>query len=367
MLIVEQPTLVVNEARAKKNIKKMAEKAKKSEVLFRPHFKTHQSTTVGEWLREEDVTAITVSSVDMAEYFANNGWKDITIAFPVNIRQLERINKLAKKIDLGLLIESQDIIPYLEEKIKTEVDIWIKIDTAYGRTGMAWDNSVEITNLIRKIKGTTHLNFKGLLVHAGHSYYAKSVDEIKDIYYDTAFKLKDLQEKLFVQGFAHVNLSVGDTPTTSVVEEFHTVDEVRPGNFVYYDLTQLELGVCEEEDIAAAVACPVVAIHEERNEIVIYGGGVHLSKEFLIVDEKTKSYGSVALPTKEGWGPILKGTFVKSISQEHGIIKTTPEIIKNITLKDLFYVLPVHSCMTANLLRGHQVTFDGKEIDSIPL
>jgi len=367
MLIVEQPTLVVNEARAKKNIKKMAEKAKKSEVLFRPHFKTHQSATVGEWVREEGVTAITVSSVDMAEYFAENGWKDITIAFPVNVRQLERINKLAEKIDLGLLIESQDVIPYLEKKIKTKVNIWIKIDTAYHRTGMTWDNSVEIINLIRKIKGTTYLKFKGLLVHAGHSYYAKSVDEIKDIYYDTAFKLKDLQEKLFVQGFAHVNLSIGDTPTTSVVEEFHTVDEVRPGNFVYYDLQQLTLGVCEEEDIAAVVACPVVAIHKDRNEIVVYGGGVHLSKEALRLDENTLHYGKVALPTKNGWGPILKDTYLKSVSQEHGIIKTTPEVIKNVTLKDMFYILPVHSCITANLLRGHQVTIEGKEIDSIPL
>ncbi|MHA1124669.1 MAG: alanine racemase [Candidatus Heimdallarchaeota archaeon] len=366
-MFIEQPTLVVNEERVKKNIKKMAEKAKKSKVLFRPHFKTHQSATVGEWLREEGVTAITVSSVDMAEYFADNGWKDITIAFPVNVRQLKRINKLAEKIDLGLLIESQDIIPYLEEKIKTEVNIWIKIDTAYHRTGMAWDNPIEVTHLVRKIKGTTHLKFKGLLVHAGHSYYAKSVDEIRDIYFDTTIKLKGLQEKLFLQGFAHVNLSVGDTPTTSIVDEFYNVDEIRPGNFVYYDLQQLNLGVCKEEDVAVAVACPVVAIHKERKEILVYGGGVHLSKEFLMLDEKTISYGSVALPTENGWGPTIKDVYVKSVSQEHGIIKANDELLEKITIEDMLYVLPVHSCITANLLRGHQVTIDGKDVDSIPL
>ncbi|MHA1244311.1 MAG: alanine racemase [Candidatus Heimdallarchaeota archaeon] len=366
-MFIEQPSLVINEERAKKNIKKMAEKAKKSKVFFRPHCKTHQSATVGEWLREEGVTAITVSSVDMAEYFAENGWTDITIAFPVNMRQLERINKLAEKIELGLLIESQEIIPYLEEKIKTEVNIWIKIDTAYHRTGIAWDDPVYVTHIVRDLKETTNLSFEGLLVHAGHSYYAKSEDEIRDIYFDTAFKLKDLQEKLFLQGFSQVKLSIGDTPTCSIVEEFYDVDEVRPGNFVYNDITQVELGACKEEDVAVAVACPVVAIHKERNEIVVYGGGVHLSKEFLMIDENTKSYGRVALQTEDGWGPSLKDTYVKFISQEHGIIKTTPEVIKNVTLEDSFYILPIHSCMTANLLRGHQVTVKGKDVDSIPL
>ena len=367
MLFVEQPTLVINEERVRKNIKKMVEKAKKSKVFFRPHCKTHQSATVGEWLREAGVTAITVSSVDMAEYFADHGWEDILIAFPYNIRQWERINELAKKIDLGLLVESQEVIPYIRDNIECRVYLWIKIDTAYHRTGIAWDDSIEVTNLIREMKESNYLEFKGLLVHTGHSYYAKSVDEIKDIYYDTTSKLKDLQEKLFVQGFAHVRLSVGDTPTCSIVDELYSVDEVRPGNFVYYDLMQLQLGACKEEDIAAAVACPVVAIHKDRNEIVIYGGGVHLSKEFLMIDENTKSYGNVALQTETGWGPSLKDTYVKSLSQEHGVIKTTAEIIKNVTLKDMFYILPVHSCMSANLLRGHQLTVNGDYVESLPM
>ena len=45
---------------------------------------THQSAKIGEWFKRFGVNAITVSSVQMAEYFAANGWNDITIAISLN-------------------------------------------------------------------------------------------------------------------------------------------------------------------------------------------------------------------------------------------------------------------------------------------
>ena len=45
-----QPTLLVREKFARKHIYNMVQKANDSEVQFRPHFKTHQSTIVGDHL-----------------------------------------------------------------------------------------------------------------------------------------------------------------------------------------------------------------------------------------------------------------------------------------------------------------------------
>lgn len=64
---IQRPTLLLDPDRAKRNISRMAEKAARSGLRFRPHFKTHQSAAVGEWFRPFGVTAITVSSVEMAE------------------------------------------------------------------------------------------------------------------------------------------------------------------------------------------------------------------------------------------------------------------------------------------------------------
>ena len=75
--------------------------------------KRHQSAEVGEWFREKGVSRITVSSVEMAEYFAQHGWQDITIAFSVNIRQMNRIRQLAQTIRLGVLVENAEAVESL--------------------------------------------------------------------------------------------------------------------------------------------------------------------------------------------------------------------------------------------------------------
>ena len=45
--------------------------------------------------------------------------------------------------------------------------------------------------------------------------------------------------------------SVGSTPTASVVERFAGCDEVRPGNYVFYDAFQATIGSC-----APGYVCP---------------------------------------------------------------------------------------------------------------
>lgn len=112
------------------------------------------------------------------------------------------------------------------------------------------------------------------------------------------------------------------------------------------------------------LACPVTAIHPERNEIVIYGGGVHLSKEFIVDAENIKSFGKVVGIKNNGWSIPLKSTFVSSVSQEHGIIKSTREIIKNIKIGDILGIVPIHSCMTANLAYSY-LTINNQIIDKM--
>ena len=93
------------------------------------------------------------------------------------------------------------------------------------------------------------------------------------------------------------------------------VDEIRPGNFVFYDVMQLQIGACTEEEIGVAVACPIVAKHPERNQLVIYGGAVHHSKEFIEIDG-VQLFGYIAPLTGDGWGPRLQHAYVAGLSQE---------------------------------------------------
>ncbi len=362
-LVIEKPTMILNPVIARRNIARMAQKAARSGVRFRPHFKTHQSAIVGEWFRDEGVEAITVSSVDMAGYFAAHGWADILIAFPVNWLEIEKINRLAADITLGLLVESPDTVMFLWDHLQAPARVWLKIDTGYGRTGLAWDDFEGQRALAEAIRTTKHLTLDGLLTHAGHSYGQRSADDVRLVYRETVGRLLTARDELAVAGFTGLAIAPGDTPCCSVVQDFSEVDEIRPGCFVFYDIMQVQIGACQHEDIAMAVACPVVARHPDRGEIVIYGGAVHLSKERLTRDDGATSYGDVALPTPGGWSDPLPDCYVKSISQEHGIIRAEGALVEQVQVGDVVLVLPVHACLTANLMKTYYTPFG----DSIPM
>ncbi len=355
-----RPTLLLEAERARHNIERMAAKARRSGVRFRPHFKTHQSQQVGRWFRDFGVESITVSSVDMAWYFARDGWRDITIAFPVNLRQLKEINRLARKLRLGLLVESTKSVWILREQLKATAEVWIKVDVGYGRTGIAWDDSSRLVTLAEEVERSENLRLRGLLTHAGHSYRAQGPEEIAGIYQESVERMSAARQRLHAVGFTDLELSVGDTPCCSVVDSFGGVDEIRPGNFVFYDATQLHLGSCSEHDIAIALACPVVARHEERNELVVYGGAAHLSKDAVHEDNRTV-YGLVALPTESGWGPLVPEAYVARISQEHGIIKAEGHFVRKVQPGDVLVIVPAHACLTVAQMREY-LTSRGKVI-----
>lgn len=331
----------------------MAEKARKSRVRFRPHFKTHQSAEVGEWFRYFGVTSITVSSLSMAEYFADYRWNDITVAFPVNLRQTELMKRLAARIRLNVLVLDEETVEALDELLDTGVGVWIKIDTGYGRTGIRWDRGKDVVSLARRIEESKHLSFKGLLTHTGQSYHVHSKEKRAELFSETARVLGALRDQLADAGIDEGEISVGDTPGTTAVERFEGVDEVRPGNFVFFDVQQYHLGSCTEDEIAMAVACPVVALHPERGEMVLYGGAVHLSAQAEEHPDGGKMYGYV-VPLKgeqqASWCRIDPASCVRMVSQEHGVVRCSPDLLASTEVADLVAVLPVHSCLSEDLI-----------------
>lgn len=347
---VKKPSLLIDKAKVLRNLERMNFKAKHSGVIFRPHFKTHQSLKAGAVFREIGINKITVSSVDMAKYFADSGWEDITIAFIFNLRQMEEVNKLASQIKLNILVEDEFVINKIAESAVAPIGVFIKIDNGYNRTGVEINKKNKIDSILEIIEDTKNLIFKGFLTHAGNTYHAKSKEEILGIKKETAFQLNNLK-KQYISNFPNLIISYGDTPSCSIAQSCNEFDEIRPGNFVYYDIMQYHLGSCKLNDIAVVVACPVVAMHPERNEMVIYGGAVHLSKEMIAGDNHFTLYGYVVTLSSDGkWDTPINGAYVSSLSQEHGIIKMPPNQMEKFKPGDVIGILPVHSCLTANLI-----------------
>lgn len=355
-----KPTLLLDKEKCLNNISSMVARARDAQVTFRPHFKTHQSQEVGRWFKAAGVDKITVSSLSMANYFASDGWEDITVAFPVNTREADLINEIAASIKLNLLVESNEAIQNLGKICNSEVGIFIKVDAGYGRTGVNSDSLDLIDSLIDEITKNDQLKFEGFLAHAGNSYNARGRQEIAAIH-NAYIEKVGILKKHYSGSFPELIVSVGDTPTCSVMNSFGEANEIRPGCFVFYDIMQQQIGSCNYDQIALAVGCPVVAKHPERNEIVIYGGGVHLSKD-RIQEDGIDIYGRIAVQKEKGWEGVIPDVYLKSLSQEHGIVSAPESFIENTNIGDILLVLPVHACMSADLMDSY-LTTDGEWIE----
>jgi D-serine deaminase-like pyridoxal phosphate-dependent protein len=361
MLNIQSPTLLIDEKKCRDNIRTMADKIRKQNILFRPHFKTHQSVQVGKWFKEAGVNAITVSSLKMAEYFANNGWEDITVAFPVNLRETERIKSLTNRINLELVVADPGVPAKLNKLLKKPVNIWIKADTGYHRSGIPVEEEETYENIIQEIDSNPNLKLKGFLSHTGNTYHTESVEEINKLYSDALNKLKQLENN-FSSMHSNLQISLGDTPSFSTVLNLSGTDEARPGNFVFFDLMQYYLGVCSLNQIAVAVACPVVSKKKKEKQVIVHGGAVHFSKEFVLDNKHKKIYGRIVKMKDNSWTNTGEENILTGLSQEHGTVQLNVEQFEKTKIGDLVYILPVHSCLTANLMKGY-LSLEGIRID----
>ncbi len=332
----------MDEARARANIAAMAAKAAAAGVRLRPHFKTHDNVGVGRWFREAGVGCATVSSLAMAERFAADGWNDLTLAILVNPRELPRLADLAWRLAdrggaLGLVVATPEAARAVRHLVGDTAPLWLKVDTGYGRSGVAWDDAARLKAVAESAA------FAGLLTHAGHSYHTPAAD-LPALFAETARRLAAARDATG----RRLLLSVGDTPTCTAAPRFDGVDEVRPGNFVFYDVMQRAAGVCGDDRLAAAVVCPVLATDPGRGRIVLHGGAVHLGKERL-EGAAGSVYGYLGTLTGDGFGAVVDAAPLTELSQEHGIVSVARDrwdaVAGDLRAGDLVLVLPVHSCL----------------------
>jgi D-serine deaminase-like pyridoxal phosphate-dependent protein len=130
---------------------------------------------------------------------------------------------------------------------------------------------------------------------------------------------------------------------------------------------QATIGACQLEDIAVALACPVVGKQVHLNQIVLYGGAVHLSKDRITDQRGRTSFGRIAKATPTGWEILSDNYYLKSISQEHGLVHADATLLDSVQIGDILLVLPIHSCLAANLNKGFQLLNSDKSISMAPI
>lgn len=347
---IDQPTLLVDLSKVDRNVERMVERSKKFGYELMPHFKTHQSRSIGELYRNKGVRRITVSSLKMAEYFAGQPWDHVHIAFPPTFRWKQRLKKLAEQQHLSINVSSP---AHIEAIAGIEnITAFIDIDTGYGRTGVFVTDHHTIEQLVGGLEDLK-ISFGGFYSHNGSTYNQNSRQAILEKHDSAVTALRNLKRHFPV---VSPSIVFGDTPGCSVANEFDGIDLVSAGNSIFFDLYQSELGTCRLDDIAVCMACPVVEKKSSGYQLVIHGGAVHFSKEQMI-REGQPCFGKAVSLKKDGWSITASEGWLSNISQEHGVVTVSKETYHSLSEGDLIGILPVHSCLTADCM-GEYLSFD---------
>lgn len=362
------PCLILDRTRLERNIARLQERARHLGVTLRPHLKTAKSARVAE-LATGGKGPITVSTLAEATYFAGHGFRDITYAVPIVPAKLDAVaGLLAKSVDLKVITDNEVVAKAIAERGKAlgvTFRVLIKIDTGLGRAGIAADSETLLP--IAAALRASGAELAGVLAHAGHSYNAQSIEEIKEIAEAERSGVATAAERLRQAGHPCPIVSVGSTPTAIHAEKLDGVTEMRPGNFVFFDLFQLGIESCEVNEIAVSVLASVTGHHRDRNHILIDAGGLALSKDTgANRNAPGTGYGLVCLP---GGKVPLPGLAVLDVHQEHGLVghqrgldATNKLPFDRFPIGSRLRVLPNHVCMTAAMYNRYYVTEGGTEI-----
>ncbi|MGY5860410.1 MAG: alanine racemase [Candidatus Thorarchaeota archaeon] len=360
------PVLLVDHKILENNIKRMATKAKSNHVELWPHIKTHKCIEIGMMQLKHGASGITVSTLDEAEIFADAGFSDITYAVPLTSNKIKAALDIASKVNLRLLVENHEIVSALElnsEKRGMAIDVLIKVHCGYHRTGVDPRDPSSI-KLANKIASSGNLTFKGILTHAGHSYDATSIEQIKEVVIQEQTVMIDFASRLEKESkdLKPEVVSIGSTPTVELTDNFmEGITEIRPGSYVFHDYTQIVLGCCKISDCSLSAYSKIIGKYDDY--LVTDAGATALSKDLgpTHLDEKT-SFGEIYSDYNKQ--EIDTNLHLYSLSQEHGKVKfLNPDLAQKYKVDDGVRILPNHSCLTANLHDCYSVVKDGQVID----
>jgi D-serine deaminase-like pyridoxal phosphate-dependent protein len=315
----------------------MADRAQALGVALRPHIKTHKCIEIGERQRARGAAGIAVSTLPEARAFAAHGFEDITWAYPLQLGRIEEARELADRITFRLTIDTREAVTALE-RAGAPFHVWLKVDCGYHRAGVD-PSAPYAVEVARAIHESSTLTFDGLLTHAGHTYRGPSLAEARAAATEERDVIVGLAERLRSLGVEVPALSVGSTPGMTAVDHLRGVTEARPGNYVFYDRTQVALGTCTPADCALTVLASVISAQPGADHCVTDAGALALSKDLGRGDSPAPTMGAVY--ADYAGGTLRDDVRLTSLSQEHGIANA------HLPVGTRIRILPNHACLTA--------------------
>jgi D-serine deaminase-like pyridoxal phosphate-dependent protein len=365
MLLSDLPTpqVVVDRGRALANIARVQALADAAGVRLRPHAKTHKSPVVAGWQIDRGAVGVCCAKVGEAEVFAAAGIGDIRLPYPVNPANAARVFALMDRASISIIVDHLAVARGWSDAMQRagrRLDVLIKVDVGFHRCGIDPDERTAL-DFIRAVAAMPGVRLRGLLSHAGHGYHATSQDELCAVARREAEILTALADRARASGIPLDELSVGATPTFRFSVQQRGLTELRPGNYVYFDRTQVALGAAALADCALTVLATVVS-KPAADRIILDCGSKTLTNDQARGITKAAGFGAVL--TEDGAAED-DGLTIERLSEEHATVRV--EGATRLEPGNRVRVIPNHSCVVSNLVDVIRLVDGERVVESLPV
>jgi D-serine deaminase-like pyridoxal phosphate-dependent protein len=295
--------------------------------------------------------------------FADAGIRDIRLPYPVNPFNAPRMLALMDRAAMSIIVDHLAVARGWSDAMQRAgrtLDVLVKVDVGFHRCGIDPERGDPVA-FLAAVAAMPGLRLRGLLSHAGHGYHASSEDELKTIAAREAAMLTTLRDRASAAGIRLDEISVGATPTLRFSVQQPGLSELRPGNYVYFDRTQVSLGSAALDDCALSVLATVVS-KPAPDRIILDCGSKTLTNDQARGISKAEGFGAVLTPDGRGVDDTLT---IERLSEEHATVRvagSTP-----LEPGDRVRVLPNHSCVVSNLMDAVRLVEGDRVIETLPI
>lgn len=358
------PTVVVEEEIVLANIARIAQLAHAGDVKLRPHVKTHKSIRFAREQLTGGASGITAAKPSEAMVFIEAGIQAVTLAYPLfdpGVVHALLVAALNHGTQLRLIADSHETVAAAaraSHELGVRTDVQLKVDVGLHRCGVDPISEAAI-QIARAIAGDVNLRFAGLLSHAGHAYGAANAAQVRKIASEERTTMDALRERLEAAGIAVPQISVGSTPTVLLNAGFDGISEIRPGNYIFMDRTQVSLGAARPQDVALTVISSVVSTNQHF-AIIDAGSKVLSSDRGAHGSERMAGFGAVTRLDDPSDEPFV----VSRLSEEHGFV---PHEGRRLTVGEKLRIVPNHSCAVMNLANSFSLLDASGRCEILPV
>jgi D-serine deaminase-like pyridoxal phosphate-dependent protein len=358
------PYPVVSASRLKANIQRMQALANHAGVRLRPHSKTHKSPVIARMQIEAGAVGICCAKLSEAEVFADAGIADIRLPYPINPVNSDRVIALMERVRLSFIVDDPDVADEWSGVMRHAgkmLDVLVKVDVGFHRCGVN-PQAPDVVDAIRRIAAMPGLSFRGLLSHAGQAYNVESPYELAAVSREETAIMIGLAERLRNQGVRVDEISVGSTPTARFAPSQRGITEMRPGNYVFLDRTQVGLNSGSYSDCALFIVATVVS-RPAADRAILDCGSKTLTSDGARGFGDFSGYGAVFTSSNENEpDPSI---VIERVSEEHATCRVPGS--SPLRPGDRVRVLPNHACTVANLTDRLWLADDSGTLQALPV